>query len=78
MHSTRNLKITHFSNGDFLQEFPDGATAYRYSIDGTVELKLPDGTQLLQFSNGQREKRTRDGEQYIENERGVFVQIPKM
>lgn len=55
------ITITSFNNGDVLQEFPDGANAYKYGSSKIIELRLPDGTSLIQFPNGQREKRDIDG-----------------
>lgn len=52
-----NSILTHFSNGDFLQQYPDGATGYRYAVDKTIEIRLPNGSVYVEFSNGQRERR---------------------
>lgn len=55
------IAITSFNNGDILQEFPDGTTAYKYGSSQIIELRLTDGSSLIQFPNGQREKRDPDG-----------------
>ena len=49
-------KFTHFPNGDKQQEFADGAVAYMYAVDGTVDFRHPDGTRVLQFRDGRRDR----------------------
>ncbi|OHS96646.1 hypothetical protein TRFO_37143 [Tritrichomonas foetus] len=71
----QNTTLTKFTNGDVLQEFLDGTTAYRYSQSGTVELKLPDNTTILEFADGQREKRTPDGEVTVNFGSGIFMKV---
>ena len=70
-----NITTTKFKNGDILEEFPDGANAYKYAKSGTIELKLPDGTSIIEFSNGQREKRTPDGVTTVNFGTGVFMKV---
>lgn len=71
----QNNVITRYKNGDILQEFPDGATAYKYSHSGTIELKLPNGTRVLEFANGQREKTTPEGETTVKFKNGMFMKL---
>jgi hypothetical protein len=56
-----DLAWTQFPNGDHLQEFPDGATAYQYATNGSIELRLPDGRSVIEFPDGQREHRDGKG-----------------
>jgi hypothetical protein len=56
------MKWMRFPNGDELQEFPDGSTAYKYDSNGAVELRLRNGESIIEFSDGQREYRSQNGE----------------
>jgi hypothetical protein len=58
----KGIKWTTFLNGDQLQEFPDGATAYRYAATGAIELKLAGGKSIVEFPDGQREYWSGTGE----------------
>lgn len=71
----QNIILTKYKNGDILQEFLDGATAYRYANTGTIELTLPDRTSIIQYPNGQREKRTPEGETIVKFSDGVFMKV---
>jgi hypothetical protein len=56
---------TYHLNGDIAIDFDDGAHAYRYFENQTVELLLPNGTKLFLFANGQREKYFPNGDKEI-------------
>jgi hypothetical protein len=56
-----DIAWTQFPNGDHLQEFPDGATAYQYAANRSFEFRLPDGRSVIEFRNGQREYRDGKG-----------------
>ena len=57
-----DVTFTKFPNGDQMQEFPDGVNAYKYASSGAVELRLLDGSSVIDFSDGRREKRMPTGE----------------
>lgn len=71
----QNIILTKYKNGDILQEYLDGSTAYRYANTGTIELTLPDHTSIIQYSNGQREKRNPEGETIVKFSDGVFMKV---
>lgn len=71
----QNIILTKYKNGDILQEFLDGSTAYKYTNTGTVQLTLPDHTSIIQYANGQREKRNPEGETIVKFSDGVFMKI---
>lgn len=57
-----NMKFTYFANGDRMQEFQDGASAYKYYEQGTIEFKTPNGVRVVQYSNGRRDRISESGE----------------
>lgn len=72
--SHRNVRYTSFPNGDKMQEFPDGANAYRYA-NGITELRLRDGTSIIEFPDGRRETRHKDGQVLVELRDGKKIEM---
>ena len=58
------VKIFYY-NGDVKETCRDGTEKYLYSETQTWHTRLPDGTQVIQFSNGQQETRAVTGETNI-------------
>lgn len=59
--SHKDMKFTAFPNGDRLQEFSDGATAYLHASVGTIEYRQADGGRIVQYRDGRREHVGTDG-----------------
>lgn len=57
--------MVHFSNKDVKHTFPDGKVVYYYSETRTSHTTQPDGMEMFEFSNGQREKHFPDGRKEI-------------
>lgn len=57
--------MVHFSNKDVKHTFPDGKVVYFYSETRTTHTTQPDGLEMFEFSNGQREKHLPDGSKEI-------------
>jgi hypothetical protein len=75
--SVVNLKGIHYTiyrNGDMLQVFPDGATAYKHT-HGPLELQLPNGHSIVEFRDGRREYRTNTGEVYVQLRNGKKIAL---
>ena len=66
-------KYIYFYNGDMMEEFPDGSTAYQYQESKTIEFKLPNETTYYLFSNGQRETHLLNGESIVFFPSGVQI-----
>lgn len=58
------VKIFYY-NGDVKESWRDGTEKYLYSESQTWHTKTADGTQIIQFSNGQQETRSVTGETTI-------------
>lgn len=56
---------TFFSNGDKLQEFPDGTNSYKYSSNGAIEVLYKNNIRVIFFANGQIQHYTPDGKCHI-------------
>ena len=67
IHGT-DFAIVRYANGDILQKFKNGATAYQYKETNAVEINLPDATTVTKFANKQIEIRFPNGD--------VKVQFP--
>lgn len=65
-----------YENGDISITFIDGAHAYRYAESKTIELQIPDGTKIIQFADGQREKHLTNGDKEIMFTDGTLKKIP--
>eukprot|EP00050_Salpingoeca_kvevrii_P014907 m.41553 g.41553 ORF g.41553 m.41553 type:complete len:1210 (+) comp6048_c0_seq1:171-3800(+) len=55
----------HFFNGDFKNTLATGQVVYFYAETNTKHTTFPDGTQILEFPNGQVEKNFTNGMQEI-------------
>uniref|UniRef100_A0A8D8Y3C8 Centromere protein J n=1 Tax=Cacopsylla melanoneura TaxID=428564 RepID=A0A8D8Y3C8_9HEMI len=68
-----------YYNGDIKEtDTSDGGTVrYFYSETNTWHTTLPDGTEMLEFSNGQKEKRYQDGRVEVEYSNGATRTINK-
>jgi hypothetical protein len=73
---TDQFVLTQYPNGDCQQEYPDGASYYRYASNGAIELRLPDGGVIFKFVNGQREHHFVTGEKKVRCSDGRCVTIP--
>lgn len=60
--TTTGFTYTYYTNGDKQQEFPDGASAYRYNSNGSVEFRCVDKTLMYFFENGQIEEHFSNGQ----------------
>ena len=55
--------IVYFFNGDVKQTLPDSSVIYFYAEAGTRHTTKPDGTEILEFENGQLETHYPNGNQ---------------
>jgi hypothetical protein len=60
----QGIEYTVYNNGDMLQIFPDGATAYQHAY-GPLELQFPNGNSIVRFPDGRREYRTKECRVYV-------------
>ena len=70
------MTYTAFVNGDRMQDFPDGANAYMYASNGSIELRLPSGESVIEFSDGRREIRRPNGTTTIHLASGRTLEVP--
>ena len=66
-------RYVYFENGDLMEEFPDGATAYQYKESKTIEFRHPNETVYYLFSNGQRETHFASGESIVFFPSGIQI-----
>uniref|UniRef100_A0A0C3TSQ0 Centromere protein J C-terminal domain-containing protein n=1 Tax=Guillardia theta (strain CCMP2712) TaxID=905079 RepID=A0A0C3TSQ0_GUITC len=57
--------LVHFSNRDVKRNLKDGRVIYFYAETSTTHTTFPDGIEVFEFSNNQKEKHYPDGRKEI-------------
>jgi centromere protein J len=57
--------VVTFFNGDIKKSYPNQQVTYYYADAKTTHTSFPDGLEMIEFSNGQLEKRHVDGTQEV-------------
>ncbi|XP_057340656.1 centromere protein J [Microplitis mediator] len=61
IYPDKNISKMIYYNGDVRETLPDGRVKYFYAATKTWQTTYPDGFEILEFPDGQKERRTKDG-----------------